>query len=99
MIFKSGYLLILSMCLALVACGDTPEAGMYYHGEHKEQFIELKPDNRFVLFKQGNKVEGTYSVENGQIKLQVIIPDIATLKGSTITDSSGETWTKQTASQ
>ncbi|MBT7445407.1 MAG: hypothetical protein HN790_15740 [Methylococcales bacterium] len=87
-------LLILASSIGITACNDNPDAGIYYHSDNKDQYIELKDDHHFVLFKQGNKMEGEYTVENGQLKLLVIIPDNASIKDNMITDSSGETWLK-----
>src|SRR5262245_2083702 len=73
-------------------------AGRYIHKKTRSQYIELKPDGKYVLFERGTASTGKYEVSGSDIRiLAAESSSQGTIRNGIIIDAEGEKWIRRDA--
>ena len=90
-------LTILVFTLLIVACdSEKPIFGHYINSHRINDVIWLKKDGTFTLTKNNTHKSGHYQLRKTSLTLIMPFVDQAKLTNNIITDSSGETWRRNT---
>jgi len=104
---KRTIVLACVVLLAVVAlttaagCGSSSssQAGVYVFKSDPKQTITLTSNGKFTVVQSGSKTTGNYKVAGEKLTLtpsqKGLQPLTVTIKGGTITDPNGGTWTKK----